>query len=375
MKQIILIFLCFTFSISTYSSDEDFALKKQIGQMLIVGFRGTSVDHTSYITETIKELNLGGVVLFDYDVPNKSFPRNIIDPEQVKKLCLSLQSVSSVPLIIAVDAEGGMINRLKPKYGFLDVPSHQNLGKINNPQYTYSKIIPLAKQLSELGINTNFAPVVDLNRNVDNPIIAKKERSFSSDPAIVIAQSEAFIKAHHDNNVLTAIKHFPGHGSSSGDTHIGLTDVTATYDTIELEPFETLTKKGFVDMIMTSHIINKNFDTDYPVTLSDYYIKNLIRKRMHYDGVVISDDMQMGAITEHYSFKNAIIRAIKAGCDMLIISNNGKIYDEKAPYKAVDIIYEALKNGTLSEECVKESLNRIKKLKKRTIKTEGSGLL
>jgi beta-N-acetylhexosaminidase len=333
--------------------------------MLIVGFRGTSADGTSYITKAIKELNIGGVVLFDYDGPGKSFPRNITGPEQVKKLCLSLQKSSPVPLIIAVDAEGGMINRLKPDYGFLDISSHQKLGEINKPDQTYREISKLAKQLSDLGINTNFAPVVDLNRNKDNPVIAKKSRSFSADPDIVINQSEAFIKAHHDNQVLTAIKHFPGHGSSSGDSHMGLTDVTATYDPIELKPFADLIKKGLVDMVMTSHIINREFDTDYPVTLSDYYIKTILRKQMHYNGVVLSDDMQMAAITKYYSFKKAVIRAINSGCDMLVISNNCTVYDERSHYKAVDIIVEALKKGEISEGRIKEALNRIEALKRR----------
>jgi len=343
----------------------DHDLTKVIGQMLIVGFRGTEIDENSYIYTAIKELNLGGVILFDRDTPGKSFPRNITDPEQVRELCTSLQHISDTPLIIAVDAEGGMINRLKPKYGFIEIPSHQQLGRINSPETTYREINRLAKQLAELGINTNFAPVIDLNRNPDNPVITKLERSFSDDPDIVSAQAEAFIKAHHDNRVLIAIKHFPGHGSSTGDTHIGLTDVTDTYSSVELQPFAKLIKKGLVDMVMTSHIINRNFDPDYPVTLSGYYIKNILRKDLGYDGVVVSDDMQMGAITEHFSFAAAIIRAINAGCDLLIISNNGSTYDERAPYKAVDIIKDALQAGKISEAQIIRSLERIQALKGR----------
>jgi len=343
----------------------DHELAKVIGQMLIVGFRGTGIDETSYIYTAIKELNLGGVIFFDRDAPGKSFPRNITDPEQVRELCAALQHISDTPLIIAVDAEGGMINRLKPNYGFIEVPSHQQLGRVSTPATTYREIKRLAKQLAELGINTNFAPVVDLNRNSDNPVIAKLERSFSDDPDIVSAQAEAFIKAHHDNGLLTAIKHFPGHGSSTGDTHIGLTDVTDTYSSVELQPFAKLIEKGLVDMVMTSHVINRNFDPDYPVTLSGYYIKNILRKDLGYDGVVVSDDMQMGAITEHFSFAEAIIRAINAGCDLLIISNNGSTYDERAPYKAVDIIKDALQSGKISEAQIIRSLERIQALKGR----------
>jgi len=167
------------------------------------------------------------------------------------------------------------------------------------------------------------------------------------------------------NRSLTAIKHFPGHGSSSGDTHIGLTDVADTYSTIELQSFAKLIEKRLVDMVMTSHIINRNFDPDYPVTLSGYYIKNILRKDLGYDGVVVSDDTQMGAITEHFSFAEAIIRAINAGCDLLIISNNGSTYDELAPYKAVDIIKDALQAGKISEAQIIRSLERIQALKSR----------
>jgi len=361
---ILIVFLLFTETACT-KPKIDHDLTQEIGQMLIVGFRGTEIDEKSYIYTAIKELNLGGVILFDRDTPGKSFPRNITDPEQVRELCAALQHISDTPLIIAVDAEGGRINRLKPKYGFIEVPSHEQLGRINSPETTYREINRLAKQLSELGINTNFAPVVDLNRNPDNPVIAKLERSFSADPEVVANQAEAFIKAHHDNGRLTAIKHFPGHGSSTGDTHIGLTDVTDTYSIIELQPFAKLIKKRLVDMVMTSHIINRNFDPDYPVTLSGYYIKNILRKDFGYDGVVVSDDMQMGAITEHFSFAEAIIRAINAGCDLLIISNNGSTYDERAPYKAVDIIKDALQAGKISEAQIIRSLERIQALKSR----------
>ena len=365
-KYIILFPLFIIWQLSLFANSKitiDPKLKKDIGQMLVIGFRGMDAKPDSKIFKTVKELNIGGVILFDYDVPTQRFIRNIQNPKQVKKLCNDLQNIATTPLLIAVDAEGGKINRLNPKYGFINIASHQEFGKNNNPNYTYTQTKILAKELQELGINTNFGPVVDLNRNPDNPVIAKKERSFSKEPHIVIEQATAFIKAHRDHNILTALKHFPGHGSSKNDTHLGLTDVTNTYDEIELKPFKELIKNNLVDLIMTSHIINKIFDKNYPVTLSSYYIPQIIRKEFHYNGVVVSDDMAMGAITEHYSFKEAIIKAINAGCDMLILSNNGKEYDAKIAYKAYNIIIQALKDKQITQEHIEQSLQRIHKLK------------
>lgn len=366
-KNILFLFFVLCLSkISFASQDFDKDIKKQIGQMLIIGFRDTQIDESSYISRAIKDLNLGGIVLFDIDVPTKSFPRNIINATQIKKLINDLKECSpSPPLMIAIDAEGGAVNRLKADYGFLEIPSHQMLGNINDINETYNVAFNLANQLSYLGINTNFAPVVDVNINPDNPVIGKKERSFSSDPSVVVAHAKAFIEAHHKHGIITAIKHFPGHGSSTADTHVGLVDVSKTYKNSELLPYKALIQNNVVDMIMTSHIIDKNYDSEYPVTLSKYYIRNILRKKFNFQGIVVSDDMQMGALTKHYSFKESIIRAINAGCDMLILSNNGSVYDENAPYEAVDIICNAIKEKKISKDRIKKSLQRIRTLKKR----------
>ena len=335
----------------------------QIGQMLIIGFRGTSVDDSSPIARVINDLNIGGVVLYDYDVPSGSFPRNITGPEQLAELTADLKQLSS-DLLIAVDAEGGRVNRLKPEYGFAEIPSHAGLGEWDDPDSTFAAAAQLASQLADMGINTNFAPVVDVNINPENPIIAGLQRSFSKNTAHVSAHAQAFIKAHHQYGILTAIKHFPGHGSSAGDTHIGMTDVTDTYSDSELVPYQTLIEDGLVDMIMTSHIINRNFDPE-PVTLSDYYIRRILRDSLGFKGVVVSDDMQMGALTEHYSFKEAIIRAVNAGCDVLIFSNNAGVYDKEASYRAVQVIHEALAAGEIRKERIRQAVERVQALKEK----------
>jgi beta-N-acetylhexosaminidase len=363
MKKLILsVILLLSFLRTDYAAEPD-SLDSQIGQMLLIGFRGSAVEPDSYISRVIRDLDPGGVILFDFDAPSRQFPRNILDPVQVRQLTSDLKQLSP-SLMIAIDAEGGRVNRLKSQYGFLNIPGHQELGN-SSPDSTFRYASLLARQLNDLGIDVNLAPVVDLDINPDNPVIGKLGRSFSKDERIVFAHAKAYILAHHTHGVLTAVKHFPGHGSASGDTHLGLTDVTETYQEREIIPYQLLIRENLADMVITSHIVNKNIDPDDPVTLSDHYIREILRDRLGYDGVVISDDLQMGAITDHYSFEESVLKSIRAGCDMILLSNNGRAYGEDVPYKAAEIILEALGNGTLERERILRSLERIRQLKAR----------
>ena len=339
-------------------------ISAKIGQMLMIGFRGTDAPGDSYIAKTITDLNPGGIILFDYDTPSASRPRNITDYDQTKKLVQELKSYSSKsPLLVAVDAEGGFINRLKPSMGFLYVPSAQELGQ--NPGPAMEDYWNLAQELATLGFNINFAPVVDLDINPENPVIGALERSYSSDPAVVANLAKIMIAAHKSFGIITTLKHFPGHGSSTADSHLGLPDVTETYNEIELAPYEKLIKDGAVESVMTAHIINKNIDPDYPATLSPKFIQNILREKLGFDGVVFSDDMQMGAITENYGFEDAIVLAINAGCDILVFSNNGSVYDETVPYRAKDAILKAVRDGRISKERINQAYGRIMALKEK----------
>ena len=344
------------------SQQDDYTLKQKIGQMLIVGFRGTEINKISYISKAMNVLNLGGVILFDKDNPSGQFPRNIIDPTQTKQLIEDLKKYSPSPLFVSVDAEGGYINRLKEKYGFKNIPSAEQMGK-GTVEETKNNALTLSQELKELEFNIDFAPVVDVNVNPENPVIGQLERSFSSDPNIVYEHASVFIDGLHENNIISSIKHFPGHGSSTSDSHLGMVDVTNTYQQEELIPYQKLIENGYSDMVMTAHIMNTNIDPDYPATLSPLFIKNILRDQLGFKGVIVSDDMQMGAIVDNYGFEEAIIKSINAGCDMLILSNNGKAYDEEAPYKAVEIILKAVKKGEISESRINESYNRIQELK------------
>jgi len=341
---------------------DDEELKEKIGQMLLVGFRGTKINENSYIARVLKEVKVGGVILFDFDVPSRSFPRNIVSFEQTKELISQLKEIAPFPIFVAVDVEGGEVNRLKR---FISFSSPAEIGKKRDYQETERIAGSISFQLATLGFNLNFAPVVDLNINPQNPIIGALGRSFSGNPQEVIEQSKAFINGFHKNNIISVIKHFPGHGSSAGDSHFGLVDVTETYNEKELIPFKELIKTGMVDAVMTAHLINKKVDPEYPATLSVKFLQEMLRKEMDFQGIIISDDMQMGAIIDNFSLEKAVIQAIKAGCDLLIFSNNVRDYDEQLPYKVRDIVLQAVKNGVIKEERIDESFQRIIKLKRK----------
>jgi len=331
--------------------------------MLMVGFRGLTVNDQSPIIQDIKKRNIGGVILFDYDVPSKSPIRNIKFPKQVEALTAVLQKASSVPLFIAIDQEGGKVNRLKEKLGFPPSVSEQYLGKINNLNTTRKFAKITARTLANLGINLNFAPVVDLNTNPDNPIIGKLERSFSANPEVVVRHSLVVISTFHNCGVFSAIKHFPGHGSSTNDSHKGFVDVTDSWSSDELKPFEAIIKSGECDMVMTAHIFNRKLDPKWPATLSSRTIKGILRKNLNYEGVVISDDMQMEAIRSFYGLETAIKMAILSGVDILLFANNS-VFEEDIAIRAVAIIKKLIFRGEIRPERINESYMRIMKLKK-----------
>ena len=330
----------------------------------MVGFRGLEVDNEHFIVQDIRKRHLGGVVLFDYDVPTQQPVRNIASPSQVKALIASLKSVSATPLLVAIDQEGGIVTRLKERHGFPPTVSHQHLGELNDLETTHEQATLIAKILVDLGINLNLAPVVDLCANPDNPIIARYERCFSADPLIVTNHALQFIRAHHEQDVLCALKHFPGHGSSKADSHRGLTDVTGTWSRVELEPYVRIIKSGHADAIMTAHIFNGNLDDQYPATLSHVITTGILREELNYNGVVISDDMQMGAIVNHYGFEMAIQKAIEAGVDILAFANNS-VYEEDVAGRAIKVISELVQAGIISEARIDESYRRIQRFKSR----------
>lgn len=333
----------------------------------MVGFRGFELSEDMAIVEDIRERNLGGVILFDYDVPLGIPERNIQSPVQVRALNQSLQGLTGKTLLIAVDQEGGRVSRLKEQFGFPPTVSHQALGLNDDPDSTRSFASRTAALLAGLEFNLNFAPTVDVNTNPDNPIIGQLERSFSDDPARVARHSEAFISAHREHGVHPTIKHFPGHGSSMDDSHLGMTDVTETWDELELVPYRYLIENDMIDVIMTAHIFNERLDPQLPATLSYDIITGLLRNELGYDGVIVSDDMQMGAIANYYGLEQAIKLSINAGVDMLTFANNS-VYEEDITQRAIGIISTMVESGEIPRERIEESYERIMRLKGEAIR-------
>lgn len=360
---------CFYTSLAAKPTDSlvSVSLDVKIGQLLMVGFRGVSVSDSSPIVQDIRAGRVGGVILFDYDVLQKQSGRNIQSPHQVKTLCGALRSHSKLPLLIAVDEEGGKVNRLKPKYGFRQTVSAAYLGRLNSLDSTRVHASHTAELLSALGINLNFAPVCDVAVNPQNPVIAKLERSFSRNPDSVALHAAAVVEAHRAKHVLTALKHFPGHGSSQSDSHLGFVDVSNTWHRVELAPFQTLISQGNADLVMTAHIFNASWDT-LPATLSRNVIQGLLREELKFDGVVCSDDMQMKAIAAHYGFEESLKLALNAGVDMLIFGNNLD-YDEGIAEKACLLIKELVSRGAIKPERIDEAYQRVLRLKSRLVQS------
>ncbi|MCB9297529.1 MAG: glycoside hydrolase family 3 protein [Lewinellaceae bacterium] len=337
-------------------------LKKKIGQMLLLGFRGMSVGASSPIVQHIEAGRVGSVILFDYDVMKKEAARNIKSPTQVKALVDSLQAYAGTPLLVAIDQEGGRVLRLKPKYGFPAIPSAFYLGQLNNLDSTRYNAELNARTMASLGINLNFAPVVDLNTERESGVIGRLERSFSDNPEIVTQQAQAVIKAHLANGVIPVLKHFPGHGSARNDSHKGLTDVTDTWSETELEPYRRIIGQGYEGTVMTAHVFNQRIDDKYPATLSKKAI-SILRDSIGYDGVIFSDDMQMEAIASEYGLEEAIILCINAGVDVLCFGNNLG-YDEEIPEKFQAIVLKAVEEGRIRPERIEEAYERVMRLKK-----------
>lgn len=338
-------------------------LREKIGQMLLVGFRGFQITDADPISQDLREHNIGGVLLFDQEMADRSKTgRNIQSPQQVRELVSSLHARAQMPLWVAIDQEGGRVNRLKPDYGFPETISHEELGNLNDPVKTHAHASQIARTLAELGINLNLAPVVDLDRGPDNPIIKAKKRSFSADPETVAQHAMGFAQAHQDAGVLTCPKHFPGHGSARGDTHLGLVDVTKHWTEQELIPFQRMIDSG-CKMIMSAHVMNAVLDPQRPATLSKTVLTGLLRQKLGFKGVIISDDMEMKAIGDHYGLETSIKYAIEAGIDLLCFGNNMK-FDANIGKRASDIIFGLVNSGEIAESRIDESYERILNLKR-----------
>ena len=374
MKNYILFaFMTLSLALSAYSAKRyeklpDETLRRYAAQMLIVGFKGDSIDENSDAARYVRDLHVGGIILFDVDLTGSATigSRNITSKQQLERLTSDLRRLAGYDLLIAVDQEGGRVCRLKEQYGFQPTVSAEHLGNINRRDTTYLYAERMAKEMQSVGVNVNLAPLLDVNINKQCPVIGKLHRSFSSNPEVVTDNAEWMIDAHHAHGVLCAVKHFPGHGSATSDSHYGLTDVTGTWKKEELEPFRRLIEADKVDMIMTAHIFNRQLDPELPATLSKNMIQGVLRDVLGYEGVVVTDDMYMQGIIDHYPIREAVVKAINAGADMLVMGNNISTgYEPNRPFDIVEMIVDAVKNGEISRQRLIESHERIERLLER----------
>jgi len=372
-KYWVLVLLCVVSKAKAQTRD---SLDIKIGQMILIGMPSAAVD--SLVLEEVKSGKVGSLIYFE-----KNIPKSTSAFAAFKKMSWTYQKAAPIPLFICIDQEGGKVNRLKEKYGFTRSITAGAIGKFKSMDSVQFYAEATAATLAGLGINVNFAPCVDLNINPLNPAIAKSERSYSVNEDTVIMYAKEVVKQHRKFGVVTALKHFPGHGSSKDDTHLGLTDVTNTWNERELKPYRALIDSGYVDGVMTSHIVNKNLDHKaLPGTLSKSILDSILRKKIGFNGVVFSDDMQMKAIANNYGLEEAIKLAVNAGVDIMCFSNNILGVENRAVDRVHDIIKNYVVSGEIKKSRIDESFKRIMKLKKRispdwevkTLKTQNQKL-
>jgi beta-N-acetylhexosaminidase len=333
------------------------SLDIKIGQMILIGIPRASTD--TLVMDEVRNGRVGTIILFEKNVPKK--PNAFAD---LKKIIWSYKKVAPIPLLVAIDQEGGNVNRLKEKYGFTRSITAAATGKSKSLDSARFYADATAATLAGLGFNVNFGPVIDVAVEPTNPVIVKSGRSYSANEDSVALFAKEFVKQHRKYGVITVLKHFPGHGSSKSDSHYGVADVTNTWSERELKPYQALIDSGYVDAVMTAHIVNKNLDKDaLPGTLSKEILQGLLRNRMGYKGVVFSDDMQMEAITKQYGFEQSIVMAIQAGVDIMCFANNVP----GSQKRKVDLIFSAVKDavakGVITPQRINESYRRIMKLK------------
>lgn len=328
-----------------------------IGQMLMMGFQGGNANGASAkrLASQIKKGQVGSVVFLGYNFKSKS---------SVKKLTSLFKSAAgNNKLFIALDMEGGSVQRLGRKLGYPSIPSARSVAKKQSPAQAKSTYRKLASISKNAGFNMNLGPVVDLLSNPRNPVIAKWNRAYSPDPKKVTAFARSFVKAHNEVGIITVLKHFPGHGSSISDSHDGFVNISNTWKNKELDPFNQLIKSGHAPAIMPGHLIHKRIASDgVPVSISKPAISGLLRNKLGYNGLVISDDLQMGAIAKNYSYKNTIIRAVNAGVDILMISNSRKP-DPNLPAKTIALISKAIDEGKIAPGKIESAYKRIMRAK------------
>lgn len=337
------------------------SLEQMAGQMIIVGFKGDSVKDKSVIAvrKAVADGRLGGLMYLKYNVASLS---------AVKAMNEAFKEASpDLPPFLTLDQEGGAVERLTKDVGFSEIPNAKTVAARNDPAGAQALYEAMARDVAGLGFTVNFGPVVDLDINPKNQVITKFGRAYGKDPKTVEAYALAFINAHHAEGVLTSLKHFPGHGSSTADSHEGFVDISRTWSPTELEPYRDLLAQGYDDFVMVGHLYHKDYDGGgkrLPASLSPDWITGVLRGQLGYNGVVISDDLEMGAIRKRFTLKETVVQAVNAGMDVLLFSNTAA-YDPALGDEILAILVSEAKKDPKFAARIQQSYERIVALKHR----------
>ena len=321
--------------------------KDRLGELILMGFSGHELsDETAAF---ISQARIGGVVIFG---------SNYDSPTQLATLINQVQEcrVGDLPLWITVDHEGGRVQRFKT--GFTKLPEAGFIAQKGSPKLLFELSEMVAAELKAVGINVNFAPVADINSNPKNPVIGA--RAYGEDEDTVSKMVSAFVRGHLHQGIQPCVKHFPGHGDTSVDSHFALPTVNDSMESLREREFRPFTKafKSGCRFVMTAHIVNPNLDPKYPATLSKNVLTGLLRDEMRYTGLIVSDDLEMKAVTDHFGLEEVPRLAVEAGCDLLIYRS------EAAARHAYTSLLKALEDGRLDPERVLESADLSMDLKR-----------
>jgi beta-N-acetylhexosaminidase len=351
---------CLLLGLTTIAPASAATLEQMAGQMIVVGFQGDSADAASVtaLRDDIAAGRLGGVMFLKVNVTSLA---------NVAEMNRAFRAASpELPPLITLDQEGGAVERLTEDVGFTEIPRAVVVAAENTPDEAEALYARMAEGVAELGFTINFGPVVDIDRNPENQVIAKYGRAFGTDAETVTVYAEAFIRAHHQAGLVTALKHFPGHGSSTADSHEGFVDITETWDPVELEPYRALIAAGEADMVMIGHLYHADYAASpgEPSSFSRRWIEDVLRGELGFDGVVISDDLEMGAIRDHFTLEETVVGAVEAGMDILLFSNTSD-YRPGLGQEVLDILLAEAEADPAFAARIEQSYERIVALKQR----------
>ncbi|MFL5658191.1 MAG: glycoside hydrolase family 3 N-terminal domain-containing protein [Ktedonobacteraceae bacterium] len=327
---------------------QNMTLDQKLGQMVIVEFYGSTLN--TDLNQMIQGNQVSGVLI-------ENSNGNVQTRSQLVSLNQGMQKAAAIPLFISTDFEGGYVNELRLITG--ERSSEQTIGATGDPNVAYNAGHSAAADLAALGLNVNFMPIVDVLTNPNNPGLPM--RTFGSDPTLVTNMGRAYLKGLTDGGIIGCLKHFPGLGSASIDPHKSLPYMNrslATLNAVDLIPYQTLINEGVVPMVMVTHILNPQLDPNLPTSLSPNVVNGILRKQLNFKGVIISDTLWMGGISNTYSLAQAAVLAVRAGTDLLL-GPRGRADAQNMIYG----LHQAVMNGQISEAQINASVARILEMK------------